>query len=246
MDDWSKGLFKITADELEDERKVAMETCNLGLCLLHLRFITKWSNFCWRTGTITVLITGAAGQIAYNLSNGVANGNLFGKDKKVNLHLLDIEPAMPVLEGVVMELQDCAISVLEKIVPTSQLEVAFEDIDLALMVGAMPRKQGMEHRDLLASNVRIFKEQGQALEKYAKKIIKVLVVGNPANTNCIIMSKYAPSIPKENFTALSRLNHNRAIFQVAHKCGVTNDSVKNVIVWGNHSNKQFPDLAHAI
>lgn len=163
---------------------------------------------------LNVLITGAAGQIAYNLSNMVANGNLFGNDQKINLRLLDIEPVMPILEGVVMELQDCAFSVLENIIPTSDLAVAFKDIDVALMVGAMPRKRGMERRDLLFSNVKIFKEQGQALEKYAKKSVKVLVVGNPVNTNCLIMSKYAPSIPKENFTALSRLDHNRAIFQV--------------------------------
>lgn len=198
------------------------------------------------TGAITVLITGAAGQIAYNLSNMVANGNLFGKDQKVILHLLDIPQAAEALKGVVMELQDCAFTVLEKIIATHDLEEAFKDIDVALMVGAMPRKQGMERRDLLSANVNIFKQQGQALEKYAKKTVKVLVVGNPANTNCLMMSKFAPSIPKENFTALSRLDHNRAIFQVAHKCGVTNESVKNVIVWGNHSNKQFPDLAHAV
>ena len=144
----------------------------------------------------------------------VANGNLFGKDQKIILHLLDIPEAKTVLEGVVMELQDCAFTVLEKIVPTHCLKEAFTDIDVALMVGAMPRKQGMERRDLLSANVKIFKDQGEALEKYAKKTVKVLVVGNPANTNCLVMSKYAPSIPKENFTALSRLDHNRAIYQV--------------------------------
>nr|CDS29929.1 cytosolic malate dehydrogenase [Hymenolepis microstoma] len=197
-------------------------------------------------GAITVLITGAAGQIAYNLSNMVANGNLFGKDQKVILHLLDIPQAAEALKGVVMELEDCAFDVLEKVVPTCNVEDAFKDIDVALMVGAMPRKQGMERRDLLSANVNIFKQQGQALDKYAKKTVKVLVVGNPANTNCLMMSKFAPSIPKENFTALSRLDHNRAIFQVAHKCGVPNKCVKNVAVYGNHSNKQFPDLAHAV
>lgn len=147
----------------------------------------------------------------------VANGNLFGKDQKIILHLLDIPEAKTVLEGVVMELQDCAFTVLENIVPTHCLKEAFTDIDVALMVGAMPRKQGMERRDLLSSNVKIFKDQGEALEKYAKKSVKVLVVGNPANTNCLIMSKYAPSIPKENFTALSRLDHNRAIYQVGNR-----------------------------
>nr|F1C7I4.1 RecName: Full=Malate dehydrogenase, cytoplasmic; AltName: Full=Cytosolic malate dehydrogenase [Taenia solium]ADX42057.1 cytosolic malate dehydrogenase [Taenia solium] len=197
-------------------------------------------------GPLRVLITGAAGQIAYNLSNMVANGNLFGKDQKIILHLLDIPEAKTVLEGVVMELQDCAFTVLEGIVPTHCLKEAFTDIDVALMVGAMPRKQGMERRDLLSSNVKIFKDQGEALEKYAKKTVKVLVVGNPANTNCLIMSKYAPSIPKENFTALSRLDHNRAIYQVAAKVGVPSECVKNVCIWGNHSNKQFPDLAHAV
>lgn len=198
------------------------------------------------TGAITVLITGAAGQIAYNLSSMIANGNLFGKDQKVILHLLDIPQAAEALKGVVMELQDCAFNVLEKVVPTCDLEEACRDIDVAFMVGAMPRKQGMERRDLLSVNVNIFKQQGQALDKYAKKSVKVLVVGNPANTNCLMMSKFAPSIPKENFTALSRLDHNRAAFQVANKSVVPNECVKNVIIWGNHSNKQFPDLAHAV
>uniref|UniRef100_A0A5K3FJ55 Malate dehydrogenase, cytoplasmic n=1 Tax=Mesocestoides corti TaxID=53468 RepID=A0A5K3FJ55_MESCO len=194
---------------------------------------------------LKVLITGAAGQIAYNLSNMVANGNLFGKDQKVILHLLDIPAAATALRGVVMELEDCAFPVLEKIVATSDLKEAFEGIDVALLVGAMPRKQGMERRDLLSANVSIFKEQGEALEKYAKKSVKVLVVGNPANTNCLIMSKYAPSIPKEHFTALSRLDHNRALYQVAAKSGVNVGHVKNVVIWGNHSNTQFPDLSHA-
>ncbi len=145
----------------------------------------------------------------------IANGNLFGKEQKVILHLLDIPAAATALEGVVMELQDCAFTTLEKIVPTSDLKEAFTDIDVALMVGAMPRKQGMERKDLLKANVSIFKDQGEALDKYAKKTVKVLVIGNPANTNCLIMSKYAPSIPKEQFSALTRLDHNRAIYQVS-------------------------------
>jgi len=176
----------------------------------------------------------------------VAHGNMFGKDQKVILHLLDIPVMSTVLGGVVMELEDCNFSVLEGIVPTHDLEEAFTDIDVALMVGAMPRKQGMERKDLLKANVAIFKEAGEALEKFAKKTCKVLVVGNPANTNCLIMSKYAPSIPKTQFSALSRLDHNRASYQIAHKAGVTNPQVSNVVIWGNHSNTQVPDMNHAV
>ncbi|KAL7057258.1 hypothetical protein AAHC03_019031 [Spirometra sp. Aus1] len=197
------------------------------------------------TGALKVLITGAAGQIAYNLSNMIANGNMFGKDQKVILHLLDIPQTQTVLGGVVMELQDCAFSVLEDVIATTDVKTAFTDIDVALMVGAMPRKEGMERKDLLATNVSIFKVQGEALDKYAKKTVKVLVVGNPANTNALMMSKFAPSIPKENFSSLARLDHNRAIAQVAMKLGVPNSDVSNVIIWGNHSNTQFPDISHA-
>lgn len=160
------------------------------------------------------MVTGAAGQIAYSLLFQLGKGDVFGQDQPIYLHLLDIPFMMGVLEGVVMELMDCALPLLRGIVPTSDLAVAFKDVDAAMLVGAMPRKEGMERRDLLAANVKIFKEQGEALDKFAKKDVKVLVVGNPANTNSLICSKYAPTIPKENFTAMTRLDQNRAQAQV--------------------------------
>lgn len=195
--------------------------------------------------SIKVVITGAAGQIAYSLLYMIARGEVFGKNQKLVLHLLDIPPMMGVLEGVVMELADCASSLLEHVVPTADPEVAFKDVSAAFLVGAMPRKEGMERKDLLAANVMIFKVQGQALDKYAKKDVKVLVVGNPANTNALVCSHYAPSIPKENFTAMTRLDQNRAKAQIASKLGIAVDDVKNVVIWGNHSSTQFPDVCNA-
>lgn len=191
-------------------------------------------------------MTGAAGQIAYSLLYQVASGAVFGPEQPVFLHLLDIAPMMGVLEGVVMELADCALPLLAGVLPTANPEEAFKDVAAAFLVGAMPRKEGMERKDLLAANVRIFKEQGQAMDKVARKDVKVLVVGNPANTNALICSKYAPSIPKENFTAMTRLDQNRAQSQLAAKIGVPVKDVKNVIIWGNHSSTQFPDPANAI
>merc|ERR1712002_38133 len=195
---------------------------------------------------IRVLVTGAAGQIAYSLWFSIAKGDVFGKDQPIILLLLDITPMLPVLEGVVMELQDCALPLLRDIVPTDKEEVAFKDLDAAILVGSMPRKDGMERKDLLKANVAIFKTQGAALEKYAKKTVKVLVVGNPANTNCLIAAKSAPSIPKENFSCLTRLDHNRARSQVAMRCGVPATHVRNVIIWGNHSSTQYPDVHHCL
>jgi len=194
---------------------------------------------------IRVLVTGAAGQIGYSLLYSLANGDVFGKDQPIILHLLDITPALGALGGVKFELEDCSLPLLRDVVCTDQEQVAFKDIDVAVLVGAMPRKEGMERKDLLAANVRIFKSQGAALDQYARKTVKVLVVGNPANTNCLICSKNAPSIPPENFSCLTRLDHNRAKAQVALKVGVTSDSVKQVTIWGNHSSTQFPDLRHA-
>uniref|UniRef100_A0A3P8UNG5 Malate dehydrogenase n=1 Tax=Cynoglossus semilaevis TaxID=244447 RepID=A0A3P8UNG5_CYNSE len=150
------------------------------------------------------------------------------------------------LNGVVMELQDCALPLLREIIPTDQEEVAFKDLDVAILVGSMPRRDGMERKDLLKANVKIFQSQGTALEKFAKKTVKVLVVGNPANTNCLIAAKCAPSIPKENFSCLTRLDHNRARSQVAMRCGVPATQVKNVIIWGNHSSTQYPDVHHCL
>lgn len=195
--------------------------------------------------TLKVVVTGAAGQIAYSLLFSVAKGDVFGKDQPLELLLLDITPMMEVLNGVVMELMDCAIPLVKNIVATDDPVVAFKDADAAFMVGAMPRREGMERKDLLKANVKIFKAQGQAMDQVAKKTVKVIVVGNPANTNACILSKYAPSIPKANFTCMTRLDQNRAQAQIAAKLGVSNDQVKNVIIWGNHSSTQFPDVAHA-
>lgn len=152
---------------------------------------------------------------------------------------------MGVLEGVVMELADCALPLLLQVIPTADPNVAFKDVSAAFLVGAMPRKEGMERKDLLSANVKIFKVQGEALDQHARKDVKVLVVGNPANTNAFICSHYAPSIPRENFTAMTRLDQNRAQAQIAAKVGVPVEDVKNVIIWGNHSATQFPDVKHA-
>lgn len=194
---------------------------------------------------INVVVTGAAGQIAYSLLYIVAKGDVFGPNQPIILRLLDIPPMMGVLEGVVMELADCALPLLKEVIPTDDPIVGFKDVSAAFLVGAMPRKQGMERKDLLSANVKIFKVQGEALDKYAKKDVKVLVVGNPANTNALICSRYAPSIPKENFTAMTRLDQNRAQSQIAAKVGVPVANVSNVIIWGNHSSTQFPDASHA-
>lgn len=194
---------------------------------------------------IRVVVTGAAGQIAYSLLYMIAKGDVFGPNQRLILHLLDIPPMMGVLEGVVMELADCALPLLAGVVPTTDPAVAFKDVASAFLVGAMPRKQGMERKDLLSANVKIFKVQGEALNNYARKDVKVLVVGNPANTNALVCSHYAPSIPKENFTAMTRLDQNRAQAQIAARLGVGIAQVKNVIIWGNHSSTQYPDAKNA-
>uniref|UniRef100_UPI00067E6504 MALATE DEHYDROGENASE n=1 Tax=synthetic construct TaxID=32630 RepID=UPI00067E6504 len=193
---------------------------------------------------IHVLITGAAGQIGYALAFRIAKGDLFG-DRKVVLHLLEIPPAMKALEGVCMELQDCAFPTLAGVVATDDPEEAFKDVDVAFLVGSFPRKPGMERADLLEKNAGIFKVQGKALSEYAKPTVKVLVVGNPANTNCLIAMANAPKLGPENFSAMTRLDHNRAIGEIAAKLGVPVDKVHNVVVWGNHSNTQVPDVSHA-
>lgn len=193
---------------------------------------------------IRVVVTGAAGQIAYSVLYMIAKGDVFGRDQQLILHLLDIPPMMGVLDGVVMELADCALPLLVQVVPTADPAVAFKDVSAAFLVGAMPRKEGMERKDLLAANVKIFKVQGKALDQHAKKDVKVLVVGNPANTNAAVTSHYAPSIPKENFSAMTRLDQNRACAQIAGKLGIGIENVSNVIIWGNHSSTQFPDAMH--
>lgn len=195
---------------------------------------------------LKVLVTGAAGQIAYSLLFPIANGDVFGKETSIELVLLDIPMMKDALGGVVLELQDCALPSLKKIIATTNVQEAFTDLDFAVLVGAMPRRKGMERSDLLKANAGIFQEQGKALDQFAKKTVKVLVVGNPANTNCLIAATCAPSIPKENFSCLTRLDQNRAQAQVAMKLGVSNSSVRNVIIWGNHSSTQYPDVRHAL
>ena len=202
-------------------------------------------NFSNLKPTISVVVTGAAGQIAYSLIYQIVSGYVFGYDQPINLHLLDIAPMMGVLNGVVMEIRDCAMPLVKAVIATDDPAQAFNNIDAAFLVGAMPRREGMERKDLLAANVKIFKVQGQALDKYAKKSVRVLVVGNPANTNALICSHYAPSIPKENFSAMTRLDQNRASAQLANKLGVKVEAVKNVVIWGNHSSTQFPDASQA-
>jgi malate dehydrogenase len=191
-----------------------------------------------------VAITGAAGQIGYSLVFRVASGDMLGPDQPVILQMLEIAPALKALDGVVMELEDCAFPLLAGVVPSADPEVAFADADVALLVGAMPRKQGMERSDLLSANGAIFTEQGHALASAASKDVRVLVVGNPANTNCLIALNNAPGLDPGQFTAMMRLDHNRAVSQVAAKLGRPVTSVKKMTIWGNHSTTQYPDLFH--
>jgi len=195
---------------------------------------------------LKVLVTGAAGQIAYSLLFALAKGDVFGEKQNLHLVLLDIPPMAKALDGVCMELEDCALPNLKNVTATTDVQEAFTDIDFAILVGAMPRREGMERKDLLKANVRIFKEQGKALDSFAKKSVKVLVVGNPANTNCLVAALSAPSIPRANFTCLTRLDQNRAQAQIAGRIQVANTAVKNVIIWGNHSSTQYPDVNHAV
>lgn len=194
---------------------------------------------------LRVVVTGAAGQIGYALAPLIATGSMLGQDQPVILHLLEIPQAEKALNGVVMELQDLASPVLRGIVATSDAAVAFKDVDIAIFVGAFPRKDGMERSELLEKNAGIFKVQGKALDQYAKKTVRCLVVGNPANTNCLILQHFAPSIPKKNFSALTRLDHNRAKAQIALRLNLPVSAVKNTCIWGNHSSTQYPDVNHA-
>jgi malate dehydrogenase len=194
---------------------------------------------------VNVAITGAAGQIGYALAFRVASGQMLGHDQPVNLHLLEITPALGALQGVVMELNDCAFPTLNKIVATDDARVAFKDCHAALLVGARPRGPGMERKDLLLANAQIFSAQGKALDAVADRKVRVLVVGNPANTNSLIAMKNAPSLDPKRFTAMVRLDHNRALSQLAEKTGTHVTDLKKVIIWGNHSATQYPDLHHA-
>jgi malate dehydrogenase len=194
---------------------------------------------------VRVAITGAAGQIGYQLAFRIASGQLLGPDQPVVLQLLEIAPALAALNGVAMELEDCAFAPLQGVVVTDQAEVGFRDADFALLVGARPRGPGMERKDLLLANAQIFSAQGKAMNAVANRDIKVLVVGNPANTNALIARENAPEIDARNFTAMTRLDHNRAKAQLAAKAGKPVTDVTGMIIWGNHSATQVPDLAHA-
>ena len=192
-----------------------------------------------------VAVTGAAGQIGYSLLFRIANGDMLGKDQPVILQLLDLPQAQAACKGVVMELEDCAFPLLAGVVITDDPKVAFKDVDVALLVGARPRSKGMERKDLLEANAQIFTVQGKALDEVASRNVKVLVVGNPANTNAYIAMKSAPSLPKENFTAMLRLDHNRALSQIAAKTGKPVASIEKLFVWGNHSPTMYADYRYA-
>ncbi len=194
---------------------------------------------------VRVVVTGAAGQIGYALLFRIAAGDMLGKDQPVILHLLEITPALPALQGVVMELNDCAFPTLAGVVATDDLNVAFKDVSYALLVGARPRGPGMERKDLLEANGAIFGPQGKALNDHAKRDVKVLVVGNPANTNALIAQQNAPDLDPRQFTAMVRLDHNRALSQLAEKTGAHTTDIKHMTIWGNHSSTQYPDIHQA-
>ncbi|KAK4259146.1 hypothetical protein QN277_005509 [Acacia crassicarpa] len=194
---------------------------------------------------VTVLVTGAAGQIGYALAPMIARGVMLGPDQPVILHLLDIEPASESLKGVKMELVDAAFPLLKGVVATTDVVEACKDVNVAVMLGGFPRKEGMERKDVMSKNVSIYKAQASALEQHAAEDCKVLVVANPANTNALILKEYAPSIPEKNITCLTRLDHNRALGQISERLSVHVGDVKNVIIWGNHSSTQYPDVNHA-
>ncbi|TMK61543.1 MAG: malate dehydrogenase [Actinobacteria bacterium] len=195
---------------------------------------------------VQVTVTGAAGQIGYALVHRIASGQLLGPDQPVALRLLEIEPVLPALEGVVMELEDGAHPLLDGVVATADLATAFDGASWCLLVGSIPRKAGMERRDLLSINGGIFKPQGQAINEHAASDVRILVVGNPCNTNCLIARSNAPDVPADRWFAMTRLDENRARTQLAKKAGVHHRDVTNVAIWGNHSATQFPDFYHAL
>jgi malate dehydrogenase len=194
---------------------------------------------------VRVAITGSAGQIAYSVIFRLASGEMLGPDQPVILHLLELPVALPALKGVMMELDDCAYPLLQDVVMTDDANIAFGDVDYALLVGAAPRGPGMERSDLLKVNGEIFKVQGKALNEFASRDVKVLVVGNPANTNAYITMHSAPDLEPKQFTAMTRLDHHRALAQLAAKTGVKVTAIKKLAVWGNHSTTQYPDISHA-
>jgi malate dehydrogenase len=194
---------------------------------------------------IRVAVTGAAGQIGYSLLFRIASGSMFGADQPVILQLIEVEPALPALGGVVMELQDCAFPLLKGVMPTSLLDEGFKGADWALLVGSVPRKAGMERKDLLGINGKIFTGQGQAIARHAAPGVRVLVIGNPCNTNCMIAMNNAPSVPRDRWFAMTMLDQNRAATQLAIKSGVDVPEVSNLAIWGNHSSTMYPDFYNA-
>ena len=194
---------------------------------------------------IKVAVTGAAGHIGYALVFRIASGQMFGLDQPLTLHLIEIPPALGALNGVVMELDDCAFPLLQSVIPTADLDEGFRDITWALLVGSVPRKAGMERKELLGVNGKIFVGQGQAIQKNAATDVRVLVVGNPCNTNCLIAMNDAKEIPSDRWFAMTRLDENRARAQLAHKAGVSINAVTNMTIWGNHSSTQYPDFYNA-
>src|SRR2546429_3852867 len=197
------------------------------------------------TAPLRVAITGAAGQIGYSLLFRIASGAMFGPNQPVILHLIEIEPALPALNGVVMELDDCAFPLLKGVVPRTNLDEGFRGANWALLVGSVPRKQGMERGDLLGINGKIFVGQGQAIQNNAASDVRVLVVGNPCNTNCLIAMSNAPEVPRDRWFAMTRLDENRAKSQLAGKAGVDVTEVDRMTIWGNHSATQYPDFTNA-
>lgn len=194
---------------------------------------------------VRVAVTGAAGQISYSLLFRIASGQMLGPDQPVILQLLEIPPAMEALSGVVMELDDCAFELVQGIIATDNPDEAFKDVDYALLVGSRPRGPGMERKDLLEANAQIFSVQGRSLNDHASREAKILVVGNPANTNCLIAQRNAPDLDPRLFTAMTRLDHNRAVTQLAQKTGKHNTEIRGLAIWGNHSATQYPDIFHA-
>jgi malate dehydrogenase len=194
---------------------------------------------------VRVAVTGAAGQISYSLLFRIAAGEMLGKDQPVILQLLEIPPAMEAMRGVVMELEDSALPLVQGIVATDQPDVAFKDVDYALLVGSKPRGPGMERKDLIEANAAIFSVQGKSLNAHASRDVKILVVGNPANTNCLIAQRNAPDLDPRQFTAMTRLDHNRALTQLAQKTAKHTTDISGLAIWGNHSATQYPDIFHA-
>lgn len=193
---------------------------------------------------VRVAITGAAGNIGYAAAFRIAAGGMLGTDQPIILHLIEIEPALGALQGVEMELRDCAFPLLEEIVSTADINIGFKDVDYALLIGSRPRTKGMERSDLLSANGKIFGPQGRAINDHASRDVKVLIVGNPANTNALIAMNNAPDIPPEQFTSMMRLDHNRALSQLSSKTNVPVTKINQMVVWGNHSLTQYPDISH--